>query len=452
MSANLRIWEQVRHTHPDAVYDQTDRVRDDESGKWSTQVTGQGVRPWWKIEQATRLWGPIGSRWGTRNERYEVVTAGHRVLVACTLDLYYRLGDAERVVSGVPGGAMLQWDHASGITTDPHAWSAARTNAIAKALEGLGFGADAKQGLYALPSYVLAMRERFGLDTDTHIRDGGGGAPTPGQRAPFPPAGAPSVSAPTGPRVMTPPEAEEHAQAAALARGAQIVETRLDGVTCTHTLSDGSQLVYGMRWVPEDVRRAEERRDAAPVHRDAKPDNPLPARLDDDDRPRSQKTADLQRWLEEHGVSVPVWGPGTSGKVIRSALQKLVRDYRHDVNSAATEAQLEAEGITEEALAAQLREVEERAAAAREAAAAGVPPQEPGESAEDLIDRARAARVVQSMGAVGVVSPLSPERLAELEDAAAHDHELDKQEEAAQEDWLAKASAASGVSEEEGEW
>lgn len=372
------IWDQVCEADPRCVYEQTERVRDAD-GKWATEVTGHGALAAWKIQEATKLWGPMGWGWGPRNERFEVVTLGHKHLVTCLIDFVFPVDDddvggGEAMLENVPGAAMLQWDTSDGVKTEPGAWSAARTNAIAKALENLGFGADAKLGRYKDARYVVQQRRKFGLDPAAD-GDADGGAPKP----------------------MASAEAMEHARQVARDLMAEVLTSGADYATgdFVYELSTGHQLRYAQRWVAQPMRepKAAPRPAGGHVHQPPAQREEraaaLPARLDDEDRPRSQKTADLQRWLEEHGVTIPgdVLAE-KNGKKLRGALQKLVRDYRFSVNSAATEARLEAEGITEEALGAQLDQAMERTSA----------------------------------------PALSPERLAELNAAAEHDHQLDQQE------------------------
>lgn len=120
-----------------------------------------------QIEQATRLWGPVGKGWGW-DVAYEIVGSEPQALVVAHVEIWHSGDRAIRypVTSAaklyqIPrkrsvAGALT--DEELEITIDSDAHKKALTDAITKGLSYLGFAADVFQGKFDDNKYVADRR------------------------------------------------------------------------------------------------------------------------------------------------------------------------------------------------------------------------------------------------------------------------------------------------------
>lgn len=148
---NMRIWRAYCVTPPGI----TKRVK---MGR--REFTA--VCAYHQIEQATRLWGPVGKGWGW-DVTYEIVGSEPQALVVAHVDIWHSGDRAIRypVTSAAKlyqtfgkrdGGAPGD----SAIDSDAH--KKALTDAITKGLSYLGFAADVFQGKFDDNKYVADRR------------------------------------------------------------------------------------------------------------------------------------------------------------------------------------------------------------------------------------------------------------------------------------------------------
>jgi hypothetical protein len=128
------------------------------------------IDAYYQIEQATRLWGPIGKGWGC-DRSYEIVGSEPHALAVAHIEFWYGGDRATRfpvtsaaklyqVAKNQSGkdqsGNAARTDEK--YTIDAEAHKKALTDAITKALSYLGFAADVFQGKFDDNKYVAERR------------------------------------------------------------------------------------------------------------------------------------------------------------------------------------------------------------------------------------------------------------------------------------------------------
>ena len=114
------------------------------------------ITPQYQLQQATKLWGPMGSGWDVTVEYSRVELPESQILVSAEITLTYPAGDWGRGggISGVRSSAMLAQNGKYGLKIDVDAYKKARTDALTKTLSQLGFSADVFLGLFDDHRYV----------------------------------------------------------------------------------------------------------------------------------------------------------------------------------------------------------------------------------------------------------------------------------------------------------
>lgn len=139
---NMRIWEQVCVTDPS-------HTKPVSFGRKFTAIDAT-----YQIQQATRIWGPIGEGWGFEAE-HSTEHMGNISLAISDVTLWWREGDQHHVVGTVRGSNALL--SAKG-HLDEDAWKKATTDALTKALAYCGFNADVFLGKFDDNRYVQQRR------------------------------------------------------------------------------------------------------------------------------------------------------------------------------------------------------------------------------------------------------------------------------------------------------
>lgn len=158
----MRIWNGVDKTDPSAT------KKNNQGGFKSTSVNG-----YWFIQQATKLWGPIGTTWG-----YEIIedrlTDGAPILnddgeVICKsqmhtikLRLWYPGCTNEGVVNY--GHTPYIYNSKHGPICDMEAPKKSLTDALKKCLSFLGFCSDIYMGEFDDASYVEMRQQEVDLE------------------------------------------------------------------------------------------------------------------------------------------------------------------------------------------------------------------------------------------------------------------------------------------------
>lgn len=133
MNENLNIYNAVREVPKDAQKPiQGGRLR----GKTE-------IRPMWRIEKLTELFGPAGFGWYTEIVRqwFESTSTGE-VAVFCLLNLYVKIdGEWSKPIEGLGGNKFIEKEK-NGLYVEDEAVKMAYTDALGVACKSLGFGSD----------------------------------------------------------------------------------------------------------------------------------------------------------------------------------------------------------------------------------------------------------------------------------------------------------------------
>lgn len=142
---NLRIWNQVCKTDPS-------HTKPVEFGRKFTAIDAH-----YQIQEATRVFGPVGEGWGYDTGTLSVVDG----LVIVPVMLWH--GDRTKTFGPIYGSTTLR-DRKGNIDKD--APKKATTDALTKALSQLGFNADVFLGRFDDNKYVELMKQEFGQKPD----------------------------------------------------------------------------------------------------------------------------------------------------------------------------------------------------------------------------------------------------------------------------------------------
>jgi len=148
----LRIWERVERSDPDFT-----KPVGFGGGFKFTAIDAQS-----QLKRATEIFGPCGLGWGTRNERFEMLTVDpsdpHYNLLCYQAQFWYRL-DGEEASFDIAADIELfektktDWRRVS----DP--MKKVRTDAVTKALSWLGFNADIFMGKFENQKYIDQLQQ-----------------------------------------------------------------------------------------------------------------------------------------------------------------------------------------------------------------------------------------------------------------------------------------------------
>jgi hypothetical protein len=139
-NANMRVWNAVCTTDPK-------HTKPVEFGRKFTAIDAH-----YQIQEATRLFGPLGEGWG-----YDTGDiAFHDGLVIVPVTLWH--GDRAKTFGPIYGSTTLR-DRKGNIDKD--APKKATTDALTKALSQLGFNADVFLGKFDDNKYVEDLKEQF---------------------------------------------------------------------------------------------------------------------------------------------------------------------------------------------------------------------------------------------------------------------------------------------------
>lgn len=151
-SNNMQIWKQVERSDPEFT-----KPVGFGGGFKFTAIDAQS-----QIKRATELFGPVGSGWGTRNERFEM-------LVVDPNDPHYNLLTYQAQFWYVHGGKECTFEIAADIELfektkndwrrQSDAYKKVRTDSVTKALSWLGFNADIFMGKFDDSKYVKQLQD-----------------------------------------------------------------------------------------------------------------------------------------------------------------------------------------------------------------------------------------------------------------------------------------------------
>lgn len=148
---NLHIWDEVCATDPDM----TERVN---FGAFKfTTIDAQ-----YQIKRATEVFGPCGTGWGIRNQRFEMLavdpTDAHFNLLMYTAHLWYVI-DGKEGMFEIAADIELFENTKNGWKRVSDPMKKVRTDALTKGLSWLGFSADVFMGRFDDAKYVQQLRQ-----------------------------------------------------------------------------------------------------------------------------------------------------------------------------------------------------------------------------------------------------------------------------------------------------
>lgn len=142
---NMKLWNEVKVTDPHAVKKIT--------GK---SYQGNSPKPYWLIQRATEVFGPIGKGWGVdvKSERFERLSETD-VLHVAVVSVWYVIDGARTSTFDQMGGTKACYMTGAGkLMVDEDAGKKSVTDGMVKCLSMIGFAGDIFSGQWDDSKYV----------------------------------------------------------------------------------------------------------------------------------------------------------------------------------------------------------------------------------------------------------------------------------------------------------
>ena len=149
---NKALWDSVKVTDPSAVKPIT--------GK---SYKGDSPKPYWLIERATDVFGPIGIGWGVvvKSERFERMSDTD-VLHVAVVSVWYVHDGVRSETFDQMGGTKAAYMTSKGVLmVDEDAGKKSVTDGMVKCLSMIGFAGDIFSGLWNDSKYVQWAAEQY---------------------------------------------------------------------------------------------------------------------------------------------------------------------------------------------------------------------------------------------------------------------------------------------------
>ncbi len=166
-SKNMSVWEQVQKTDPGQT----------KNYKGQGGFEGTSINPTYLIQKATRLWGPLGDKWGYNilEDRFDmgapiidpdtsVPTGTCFQTHTIKLELFYPKAGGESATVTHYGHTPFVFKNKYGIQMDYEAPKKSLTDALKKCLTMLGFSADIMLGDFEDADYRQEQEERVRVE------------------------------------------------------------------------------------------------------------------------------------------------------------------------------------------------------------------------------------------------------------------------------------------------
>ncbi len=153
---NLELWKKVFVTDPAAVKPITGKT-----------YKGNSPKPYWIIQRATEIFGPIGIGWGVvvKSERFERMSDTD-VLHVAVVSVWYVLDGKRSETFDQMGGTKAAYLANSGkLVVDEDAGKKSVTDGMVKCLSMIGFAGDIFSGRWDDSGYVKWASEQFKPET-----------------------------------------------------------------------------------------------------------------------------------------------------------------------------------------------------------------------------------------------------------------------------------------------
>ena len=158
----FRIWRKVEETDPNYT----------RHFKRSGGFQGTTVNPTHLVQKATKLWGPVGDKWGYNIVEEEIMEGaahyngdgtkiGTDLIHKILLEVWYINEEGARCALHHFGQTAFVMKNKYGLFTDEEAPKKSLTDALGKCLSMLGFSADIFLGMYDDSKYVNDVRKRY---------------------------------------------------------------------------------------------------------------------------------------------------------------------------------------------------------------------------------------------------------------------------------------------------
>ena len=181
---NMIIWDQVSTTDPSVTKPVSI------GAKAFTAICPQA-----QIKRATELWGPMGSAWGVRNAKFQIL---NNEICLYTAELFYPSGKKEGVML-IQADETLFMETRNGRKYRDDWSKIVATDALTKGLSRLGFNSDVFEGKFDDNKYVSKRRAEEAAKAAGQAQDSARGAQQGNQpHQGRPPQQRPSADAQSG--------------------------------------------------------------------------------------------------------------------------------------------------------------------------------------------------------------------------------------------------------------
>ncbi len=143
--SNMKLWQEVCVTDPAAVKPIT--------GK---SYKGNSPKPYWIIQRATEVFGPVGIGWGVtvKSERFERLSE-HDVLHVAVVSVWFvRDGKRSETFDQMGGTKACYMTGKGSLMVDEDAGKKSVTDGMVKCLSMIGFAGDIFSGMWDDSKYV----------------------------------------------------------------------------------------------------------------------------------------------------------------------------------------------------------------------------------------------------------------------------------------------------------
>lgn len=149
---NLTLWNEAFMTDPKAVKPIT--------GK---SYKGNSPKPFWLIERATQVFGPVGIGWGctVKSERFERMSETDVLHVAVVSVWYVWEGKRSESVDQMGGTKACYKTSSGSLLVDEDAGKKSVTDGMVKCLSMLGFAGDIFSGRWDDSKYVAEANHEY---------------------------------------------------------------------------------------------------------------------------------------------------------------------------------------------------------------------------------------------------------------------------------------------------
>jgi hypothetical protein len=149
---NKALWQEAFMTDPKAVKPITGKT-----------YSGNSPKPYWLIERATDMFGPIGIGWGVnvKSERFERM-GEHDVLHVAVVSVWYVWNGQRSETFDQMGGTKAAYKTSKGaLLVDEDAGKKSVTDGMVKCLSMIGFAGDIFSGRWDDSKYVAEANHEY---------------------------------------------------------------------------------------------------------------------------------------------------------------------------------------------------------------------------------------------------------------------------------------------------